>query len=1257
MADGDGRETRRGAMRRWFLRGVVGAVVLGVLLLAAALLVAPRYLASESLQARVQAEASRAAGGTVEFEGLGLSLFPRPGLVVREAVIKVPGKVTATVASLKACPAILPLFAGEVRLARLRLSDAEARISLPAAHKGEQAPPGKKEGPRASLQEALKPVVAGISRQVPGLVVIVERGAILLLEGERPLFTFRHIDARITLPPKGPKIRLRCSSNLWKRISVRGKFDLYGFRGDARIQVDHLRPQLLTARFLPGAEAGLAEAVVNLDLRVRALDAATFSGELEASIPLLTLRRRNKATLIKANRIRLSFRSDPKALALSLETLELSSPRLRMTGEFTLDRDPRWISVNLRAEDLDVVSARRAALAIGGDVRVVRNIFDIVRGGVVPAITFHSHGKSFFELGLSENMIIQGRLHEGRIYIAAPDLDLVEVEGRADISGGILKGTELEARLGKTRGYGGTLRVGLEDKDAPFHLEINVEADLAQLPPVLGRLVKEPTFRRELALVKDLKGKAQGRMILGENLQRIDAVVDVSSLRLSARYGRIPYPITVDRGRFHYDKEWVSVGKLSGRVGASRLASVDFEVELKDDPSFSVHTGRCSLRLDELYPWLLSFESLRQDLAEFPGAEGTVILSGLSMKGPLFRSSAWSFDARGSLLKVTLRTTLCPGPLRIAKGSFKAVPAVLGFEEAQAALLDTSATVSAELTGYLTHASKATMRVRHGRLGAELLGWIWRLAALPPEILPRAPVVVKGGRLSWEREGTTSFSGALSLPSGPKLSVRIAEDPAGLRSCKFTVRDAASRADFTYHLRDDGFDAGFSGNLEQATIERLLAEPQTTGTHVGGEIRLRYRPGEAVPLEAIGGLSARDVVMPFGWLSLIRIDSIVLASLEDKSGIRIDSAALRLADEAYTVSGTMALSSEGPSVDLDLAGGDVEWDVLARLIDAMGEQEVEEAAEETDKGGGTGEAEEVGETAAKMSGPPGPHVQGVLRCRCESFRYDRFRWAPLRAEVTLSAEQGVSVEVTEADMVGIDSTGELLFAPDGEISVSLRLLAEDQDLQKAADALFDGHLYATGRFDLQGEIKGKGRPEELVRAVKGTLRFSARKGEIYRDKLLARIFSVLNVTELIRGKLPDLTTEAVPYDTFNSTAELADGTAHFKTLLLAGPTVEIVGEGRYDLVKGEMDLQLLVAPLKTVDFIVNNTPMVKWITGGTLLTVPVRVRGTREDPEVSMLSGKVVGNRLLQIMKNTLHLPLDIVSPVLSRGGDSDSGE
>jgi hypothetical protein len=69
----------------------------------------------------------------------------------------------------------------------------------------------------------------------------------------------------------------------------------------------------------------------------------------------------------------------------------------------------------------------------------------------------------------------------------------------------------------------GKLRIGLKGKDAPFHIDLQVKADAAELPSLIRdkKLVTNEAFLREMDRLHDLKGTAEGRLVLGDRLDSI----------------------------------------------------------------------------------------------------------------------------------------------------------------------------------------------------------------------------------------------------------------------------------------------------------------------------------------------------------------------------------------------------------------------------------------------------------------------------------------------------------------------------------------------------------------------------------------------------------------------------------------------------------------------------------------------------------------------------------------------------------------
>ena len=274
----------------------------------------------------------------------------------------------------------------------------------------------------------------------------------------------------------------------------------------------------------------------------------------------------SKEAALQVENLGITFAIEGDKTELSLDQLKMDSPRLSMSGKFSMDKAAPDVRLDLEARDMDVDAARTAALCLGGNIRVVRDIFDYVRGGEIPVITFRSRASALHKLGANEAFRIEGRIEDGKSHIRGVDLDPEEVVGDVVISQGILEGKNLEARLGNSQARDGNLRVGLKENDAPFHLDIAVDADMAEVHPILMRVVKAETFVRELSLVENIQGRALGRLTLGENLKAVGAKVDVSQVTMSADYRRIPYSLRIEGGEVFYEANSIDTDLQPGAV-------------------------------------------------------------------------------------------------------------------------------------------------------------------------------------------------------------------------------------------------------------------------------------------------------------------------------------------------------------------------------------------------------------------------------------------------------------------------------------------------------------------------------------------------------------------------------------------------------------------------------------------------------------------------------------------------------------------
>ena len=186
-----------------------------------------------------------------------------------------------------------------------------------------------------------------------------------------------------------------------------------------------------------------------------------------------------------------------------------------------------------------------------------------------------------------------------------------------------------------------------------------------------------------------------------------------------------------------------------------------------------------------------------------------------------------------------------------------------------------------------------------------------------------------------------------------------------------------------------------------------------------------------------------------------------------------------------------------------------------------------------------------------------------------------------------------------------------------------------------------------GTLDFESRIKGQGMGTQLIKSLHGPFKFTARDGRINRAPLLSRIPSLLNVTEIFRGKLPDLASEGFDYNSITGEGNLKDGKVNLAKVLMDGSTMNLAGHGDIDLLENNLDLKVFAAPFKTVDRIIRILPIIGYVLDDTLISIAMKVTGKLQDPKVEYLPADEIGSGLMGIMKRTLEVPVKVVEPII----------
>ncbi|MDY6990406.1 MAG: AsmA-like C-terminal domain-containing protein [Thermodesulfobacteriota bacterium] len=957
--------------------------------------------------------------------------------------------------------------------------------------------------------------------------------------------------------------------------------------------------------------------------------------EQKMASPLAVIASKAPGLVVQVRRGTLDLRQGDQSV-LSLDDVDgrLNLPPTRMACQLTC-KSNLWeglslegqmspqVSLELEGRGVDVHSTRKAVLALAGDIHEIQNIFNILQGGEASVITFRTHGSSVMDLAKLENILIKGSLRQGRISIAQIGMDLDEVHGDVVISQGILEGSHIEARLENARGREMSLRLGLKGRNAPFHLEAEIETDLVQLRSALQRFVRNGTFLREMNGIYEITGQAVGRLILGERIRAMTAKVDVSQFNLLADYDRIPYLLEISQGRFTYDKTGVYVEDVAGKLGTSSVSGLSAGLKWGKGPFLEVKTGKTLISLGEVYPWLTSFEKPSHALNGLKSLKGAVALSALGIRGPLLRPEQWHVETKGKVENVVADVNLFSKPVAVTKGAFEGGLDELSFTGLRTDVLDASLSGTGILKGYAGGLQETDVTFG-GTLGPEASRWISDLMNFPPEVNIRAPLSVSQGRFLWERDHKTSFAGRLAVQDGPQVSVDICRDPDELMIRELLIQDDESQGSLKLNLRKKMLGLEFAGHLTKKTIDGLLIKEQFPTGWIRGAFKGEFLMDHPTKSKVQGRLQGENLIIPWMLKGPVKIESLSLDS--QKNALLVESATVTLGENRMALVGKVSTSEAGFLFDMALSADSLEWNEVTRIL-------------------GKEKAEGDMATATDQDLWDIP-FEGVLRLQTDHFKHDQYDWSPLCADLSFARDK-VAISVSKAHLCGISTPG-IVTMTSQEVKLDFEALCKGQELDPVLTCFGYEEGSVTGTFDLEGRVMAQGKGEAWSRSLQGDVEFVAKKGRIHRYGVLAKILAFVNVTEVFRGKVPDLKEEGFAYDAITAKATIQDGKIVLSEGFVDGPSMEIAFHGDIDLKDKNLDLQVLVAPLKTADFLVKRIPVVGRILGGTLVSIPMKVTGPWADPTVTPLSASGVGSRLLDIMERTVKLPVEVMESLPS---------
>ncbi|MDA8431028.1 MAG: AsmA-like C-terminal domain-containing protein [Geobacteraceae bacterium] len=287
---------------------------------------------------------------------------------------------------------------------------------------------------------------------------------------------------------------------------------------------------------------------------------------------------------------------------------------------------------------------------------------------------------------------------------------------------------------------------------------------------------------------------------------------------------------------------------------------------------------------------------------------------------------------------------------------------------------------------------------------------------------------------------------------------------------------------------------------------------------------------------------------------------------------------------------------------------------------------------------------------AKLGEQGGTSDSGVLKpdlklkLVAETGKYGSIPFSHLK--VTAHQDAGILyLQDLEAGVFGGRLAAKGRVAPGGELGsrYDLNCSLERVDADRLLQTL-DITRKVTGSLNLHGNITARGETmADIKKTALGNMRLRLEHGTLHKFNVLSKMFSILNVSQLLKFQLPDMVADGMPYKEIKGSFAISDGGIVTNDLFIASDAINISLIGKADIVKEDLNFTVGVQPLQTVDKIVNRIPVVGWLLTGKgkdFVTVFFEAKGKWSDPQVVAIPAKSMAKGALNIFRRIFELPV-----------------
>ncbi|MCD6319613.1 MAG: AsmA-like C-terminal domain-containing protein [Candidatus Desulfofervidaceae bacterium] len=1169
------------------------------------LIAIPHFLGLNFVKSKISQELEKRYQVSTQIGSLSWRIFPSPRIILKETKIVSKG-VSLSLPLVSAYPKLRPLLHHKIKIDKITLVKPELKISLSPNHPESS----KLSKPITERLKTLSKKLASFSFTTE---LEVKEASVEIFKHNSLLFQATALNLSAHIEDSQITLKAHFHSLFSDEVSIESHANLKaGLSGGANFK--NLKLERLSFPFLNWK---IAKTNMNLALTFNFKSSTTFY--LGFNIDFPCFRTQSPALLLEHGILQGTIFRKEGYWKLMLTKVKLDKPQIKGHGSLVINPQKPEIAYNFEAQELDITAVRRVTLSLFPQNKTVKSIFNIVKGGKAQNFRFSQKAPTKEGLKDLKSITIKSQARTASIDIPGPNLRLRHGQGNISIKKGILYGKALAGVIEGVKVKDGTMAIALKDPPGTLDIKTHFTASLKTGLFFLQKFVKNKQVRKELKLITKAEGCLSGQIAITGIRKAVK--VDLSGILTKGEvsYQRLPYPAFIDRISFIYASKKITFQELKGRLGHSLVTNARGKIDFSA-PQISIDIKNFAGRLvaQELDPWLKEQKFLKSLYQTFdlPRGEVEVVNTQFSYKFGTPASLYYLFNFK--LKKGLLFLSFLPDKVHIDEGECFISPILIQFQNVKGTLGEDNFLISGEVKDPFTRKRQIKLQGK-GKVTASLQDWCYQIGKLPTALKIKTPVQVKAFRLN-HTPAQTHFEITLLNPQGIKLELNLIYSPQELFVKKLhLISKDGQESCVSFYLNLPKYllkDFGFNGELSSQTLDALLFQNRYLTGKIKGNIQ-----GQ-IDLTHIGASKLTGYLWLEGLRNIREIRGLVIGQVELRAfNQRVDfnKLALFYQGNILRAQGRIKFAPGALVIESTVFSPFVDWGDFSKLF--------------------------VFRPTGKF-----PKIKLVAQVDAEidSFQYGKFKFEDLKAFINLKGAQDIEIEVRKAYYCDLELKGNVkkLFHQT-EVDVSFQ--AKNKDLDDFCYCLTKKRRLFKAKYNFIGTVKARGDKNPLQQDSTGTLAFRSEKGRIYKFTLLARIFSFLNVFEVLKGRLPDLNEEGLYYKYFEISAQLKNGVLKINSAVIDSPAMKIFGQGKVDVCQKKIKMTVLVAPLRTLDILISKIPILGKVLAGkskTFVSIPLGVKGPLHDPEVIPLSPTAIGQGLFGLMKRVLGIPVEIIKPL-----------